>query len=491
MSRHSPILHSTNEFALTITVPDSTLANHEISKSNQIVESQSISRLTQRRTGKRINYRETEDDTFLTGEKHDKFIEDDTIKYCLCRQPERHPMIGCDFCEEWYHGSCLNLNKEDIKQLTKCEWKCPKCESDLETPTIEDPIGNPEHPENCKICGLEFGNKSILNIHYSVVHCTSEKEQKDSLENSSGEEIEDESDFENSDDSFKVHTKPKKRRKRKHKCTICDATFTEKRNLIAHVQIIHDGKKLPKKYECLICSSKYVSNGELNRHVREVHEGKKPNKCSQCGKCFSRKPELNRHIKVIHEKRKPFKCDICDQAFARKDMIKSHFAAVHNGEKQYKCPLCDNSYSSQTAVIHHMGIVHDQNPYGCSLCEKKFPSKHALKHHRATVHEGKNKCNICNYSSTRKLSMKVHIKTVHTKDKPYKCNLCFSSFSSKATLTSHIKANHQENPAITNDVKVRLIEDSHDDNADVIEPQNDCIEGGYVEEHIDIKEEIL
>ena len=65
----------------------------------------------------------------------------------------------------------------------------------------------------------------------------------------------------------------------------------------------------------------------------------------------------------------------------------------------------------------------------------------------------------------------------------------------------HIKANHQENQTIRNDVgnnvKVRLTEDSDDDNVDVSEPQNDCNEllvalkdQGYEEEHIDIKEEI-
>ena len=138
-----------------------------------------------------------------------------------------------------------------------------------------------------------------------------------------------------------------------------------------------------------------------------------------------------------------------------------------------------------------MGKAHDQHPYDCSLYEKKFPSKHALKNHRSTVHEGKIRCDTCNYSSNHKQNLKLHIKNVHTKDKPYKCNLCSSSFSSITRLTSHIKANHQENQAITNDVKVRLIEDSHDDNVDVIELQNDCIEGGYEEEHIDIKEEIL
>ena len=66
----------------------------------------------------------------------------------------------------------------------------------------------------------------------------------------------------------------------------------------------------------------------------------------------------------------------------------------------------------------------------------------------------------------------------------------------------HIKANHQENQTIKNDVKndvrVRITEDSHDDNVDVIEPQNDSNEllvalkeESYEEEHIDIKEEIL
>ena len=52
----------------------------------------------------------------------------DVTLYCLCREPERPGMIGCDFCDEWYHISCLNLKKEDAKQLTKCKWECPKCE---------------------------------------------------------------------------------------------------------------------------------------------------------------------------------------------------------------------------------------------------------------------------------------------------------------------------------------------------------------------------
>ena len=49
--------------------------------------------------------------------KEKKNKEKEVDVYCICRQPERLPMIGCDFCEEWYHGFCLKLKKADIKEL--------------------------------------------------------------------------------------------------------------------------------------------------------------------------------------------------------------------------------------------------------------------------------------------------------------------------------------------------------------------------------------
>ena len=37
-------------------------------------------------------------------------------------------MIGCDFCEEWFHPDCLSLSTEEANMLTEREWKCPVCE---------------------------------------------------------------------------------------------------------------------------------------------------------------------------------------------------------------------------------------------------------------------------------------------------------------------------------------------------------------------------
>lgn len=37
-------------------------------------------------------------------------------------------MIGCDFCEAWYHPECIGLDEKQAIEVTKSpSWKCPKC----------------------------------------------------------------------------------------------------------------------------------------------------------------------------------------------------------------------------------------------------------------------------------------------------------------------------------------------------------------------------
>ena len=47
--------------------------------------------------------------------------------YCICHGEETPGMIGCDYCDEWYHPQCLNLNKNDVKRLSNENWSCPVC----------------------------------------------------------------------------------------------------------------------------------------------------------------------------------------------------------------------------------------------------------------------------------------------------------------------------------------------------------------------------
>ena len=48
--------------------------------------------------------------------------------YCICRKPDRGDlMIQCDFCTEWFHGTCVGVTVNDALQTKK--YKCPPCSS--------------------------------------------------------------------------------------------------------------------------------------------------------------------------------------------------------------------------------------------------------------------------------------------------------------------------------------------------------------------------
>ncbi|MBN3319405.1 CXXC1 protein, partial [Atractosteus spatula] len=46
--------------------------------------------------------------------------------YCICRKPDINCfMIGCDRCNEWFHGNCINVTEKMAKAIR--EWYCGKC----------------------------------------------------------------------------------------------------------------------------------------------------------------------------------------------------------------------------------------------------------------------------------------------------------------------------------------------------------------------------
>jgi hypothetical protein len=52
--------------------------------------------------------------------------KDDGSVYCLCRKAcKGRFMIQCDYCDEWFHGSCVNLTSIDALHIGR--YKCPGC----------------------------------------------------------------------------------------------------------------------------------------------------------------------------------------------------------------------------------------------------------------------------------------------------------------------------------------------------------------------------
>ena len=61
-------------------------------------------------------------------------LEDEEV-YCICRTSDTSRfMIGCDSCEEWYHGDCINITAEAAKKILK--FFCQKCRT--KDPSLEN-----------------------------------------------------------------------------------------------------------------------------------------------------------------------------------------------------------------------------------------------------------------------------------------------------------------------------------------------------------------
>ena len=57
---------------------------------------------------------------------------DNKDEYCLCRGPEEGFMVQCDLCEDWFHGRCVNMSKDEARD--RDEYLCPNCEPGSHNP---------------------------------------------------------------------------------------------------------------------------------------------------------------------------------------------------------------------------------------------------------------------------------------------------------------------------------------------------------------------
>lgn len=61
--------------------------------------------------------------------------EDGNDIFCICRRGDLGKwMIGCDGCDEWYHGECIDVSKADEGLID--QYFCPRCQRDGEGTTI-------------------------------------------------------------------------------------------------------------------------------------------------------------------------------------------------------------------------------------------------------------------------------------------------------------------------------------------------------------------
>ena len=84
----------------------------------------------------------------------------------------------------------------------------------------------------------------------------------------------------------------------------------------------------------------------------------------------------------------------------------------------------------------------EEKPFKCKECDKRFHKESLLKSH-AKVHSDEKpfvcQYDSCNFRTKMLCSLKVHIRGVHEKERPYKCQNCNSAYLNISHLKRHLK----------------------------------------------------
>lgn len=228
------------------------------------------------------------------------------------------------------------------------------------------------------------------------------------------------SDYEPSDEDKKVRKKSFKRKStklivRSGKCEICNKTFV---NLDRHQSRKHNGKtsESGRPFACdhAGCDKSFRLPAHLRLH--KTYHSKRGVICDKCGSCFFFPQDLRRHM-LSHSDQRPFKCHICNQSYKDASYLKTHIER-HSGSKPYPCTYegCDKMYATQSGRMLHVRYVHTgEKPYQCEHCDSRFADNSTFKQHLR----------------------------MHTGDRPYKCHLCGKGHTQAGNLKSHLRHAHK------------------------------------------------
>lgn len=117
------------------------------------------------------------------------------------------------------------------------------------------------------------------------------------------------------------------------------------------------------KHLCQECGRSFKFPGDLKNHDREVHDRNPENSvfCDQCGKAFPTRKSLMKHIRSSHTKTKVYQCPQCDKFFYENYRLQKHLR-IHTGIKPFKCRHCQYRSTRKDNVRLHLKKVHKLTP---------------------------------------------------------------------------------------------------------------------------------
>ncbi|EJW87667.1 zinc finger protein [Wuchereria bancrofti] len=217
---------------------------------------------------------------------------------------------------------------------------------------------------------------------------------------------------------------PRKRyqrfRDKRYICDECGRCFTLKQNVQYHIVTYHLGNQQitsnrGKRYVCLTCQKVYRS-AEAARHHNEREHFRLPNvqihRCSICTRIFPSNTQLKEHISIQHLRERPYICDKCNARFGRQGGLRRHHIMVHTN-RRYNCtyPGCTHpGFKCSKALAAHIRSQHTKDrPFACFECGKRFVRRNDQRVHELlhTLHEQFD-CKKCGQRFRRQIYLKKH-----------------------------------------------------------------------------------
>ena len=164
--------------------------------------------------------------------------------------------------------------------------------------------------------------------------------------------------------------------------------------------------------------------------------------CLTCGRTFLKQEKLNQHIKSHKMGDPALICEKCNKAFFCEPELKKH---VHEMHTYVYCHMCEYKATKQLGLKAHIRSKHTkERPYTCGTCGKGFITHQHLSRHME-LHESvkKHECSVCG----KKFSASRHLSThsrIHSKSFSGQCNICDKKFVQKYNMTLHMRKHHPE-----------------------------------------------
>eukprot|EP00088_Acartia_fossae_P008754 TRINITY_DN14200_c0_g1_i23.p1 TRINITY_DN14200_c0_g1~~TRINITY_DN14200_c0_g1_i23.p1 ORF type:complete len:543 (-),score=59.06 TRINITY_DN14200_c0_g1_i23:37-1665(-) len=188
-----------------------------------------------------------------------------------------------------------------------------------------------------------------------------------------------------------------------------------------------------------------------------------------------------------------FSCKVCGILFVDEGHLAHHMDTLHakkpkivvadgkrprvksKSEKVNKCDECQKSFAQPKDLKNHMRSVHTkERPFVCTRCGAAFAISHLLlRHQRYHLGITKYTCKECNKGFMQKNDLKKHMRT-HTGERPYKCDVCNAAFARNDYLKKHkhLHLNTEEgNGETCTEKEINHIE--KEDNRNTVQSGND------------------